>query len=55
MNSITVFLSATSTILGLIFFIGIVYWAYSSHSREANEASAKLPFELPDEFKKDVS
>ena len=55
MNTLTVFLSASSTILGLVIFLGIVYWAYSSHNRETNEANAKLPFALPDEYKKDLS
>lgn len=53
MNQITVFLSAASTVLGLAVFLGIVWWAWSSHRQKANEESARLPFDLPDEFKKD--
>lgn len=53
MDNFAAYLSAASTLIGLIFFIGIVYWAYSSKRKAANDASASLPFELPDEFKKD--
>lgn len=53
MNQITVYLSAVSTVLGLAVFLGIVWWAWSAKRKEANEESAHLPFDLPDEFKKD--
>lgn len=33
------------TILVMIAFIGIGLWAYSSHRRKDNDASAQLPFE----------
>ena len=49
------YLSALSTILGLVFFLGIVWWAWSAKQKAANEESARLPFELPDEFIKDQS
>jgi len=53
MNQITVYLSAASTIVGLLVFLGIVWWAWSAKRKEANKESAHLPFDLPDEFKKD--
>lgn len=53
MENYAAYLSAASTLIGLVFFIGIVYWAYSAHRKAANDAAASLPFELPDEFKKD--
>jgi cytochrome c oxidase cbb3-type subunit 4 len=53
MENIAAFLSATSTILGLVFFVGIVLWAWSAHRKTANDESANLPFDLPDEYKKD--
>jgi len=53
MENIVPFLSATSTILGLIFFIGIVWWAWSANRQVANQESANMPFDLPDEYKKD--
>jgi len=53
MEQITTYLSATSSIVGLLLFIGIVWWAWSGSRKKANEESAKLPFELPDEFKKE--
>ncbi|WP_371817470.1 cbb3-type cytochrome oxidase subunit 3 [Polynucleobacter sp. MWH-Spelu-300-X4] len=53
MENIVPYLSATSTILGLVFFVGIVWWAWSSKRQSANDESANLPFDLPDEYKKD--
>jgi cytochrome c oxidase cbb3-type subunit 4 len=53
MENIVPYLSATSTVLGLVFFVGIVWWAWSAKRRTANEESAQLPFDLPDEYKKD--
>lgn len=50
MEKITAYLSGASTILGLLFFVGIVWWAWSASRKKANEESANLPFELPDEF-----
>jgi len=47
------YLSATSTILGLVFFIGIIWWAWSANRKAANDESAQLPFNLPDEYKKE--
>jgi cytochrome c oxidase cbb3-type subunit 4 len=53
MENIVPYLSATSTILGLVFFVGIVWWAWSANRCVANDESAQLPFDLPDEYKKD--
>jgi cytochrome c oxidase cbb3-type subunit 4 len=53
MENIVPYLSATSTILGLVFFVGIVWWAWSANRRVANDESAQLPFDLSDEYKKD--
>jgi cytochrome c oxidase cbb3-type subunit 4 len=53
MENIVPYLSATSTILGLVFFVGIVWWAWSAKRQSANDESANLPFDLPDEYKKD--
>jgi cytochrome c oxidase cbb3-type subunit IV len=55
MQNIAPYLSAISTLLGLVFFLGIVIWAWSPGRKEANEESAELPFDLPDEFSKDKS
>lgn len=53
MENIVPYLSATSTILGLMFFVGIIWWAWSANRQVANQESANLPFDLPDEYKKD--
>jgi cytochrome c oxidase cbb3-type subunit 4 len=53
MENIVPYLSATSTILGLMFFVGIIWWAWSASRQAANQESANLPFDLPDEYKKD--
>jgi cytochrome c oxidase cbb3-type subunit IV len=55
MQDITPYLSAFSTVIGLIFFVGIVWWAWSSKRQAANQESAELPFDIPDEFSKDKS
>jgi cytochrome c oxidase cbb3-type subunit 4 len=55
MEQIAAYLSATSSVVGLLLFIGIIWWAWSAPRQAANEESANLPFELPDEFKKDGS
>ncbi len=51
MEHIAAYLSASSAVIGLLLFLGIVWWAWSEHRKEANKESANLPFELPDEFK----
>ena len=53
MENLVPYLSATSTLLGLVFFVGIVWWAWSAKRQSANDESANLPFDLPDEYKKD--
>ena len=55
MQNIAPYLSAISTVLGLAVFLGIVWWAWSTKRQSANEESAELPFDLPDEFSKDKS
>ncbi len=50
MEQTTAYLSGVSTILALLSFVGIVWWAWSASRKKANEESANLPFELPDEF-----
>ena len=55
MEKITPYLSAFSTIIGLIFFVGIVWWVWSPKRQAANQESAELPFDIPDEFSKDKS
>lgn len=42
-------LTAFSTLIFLIVFIGIVCWAWSGGRRHANREAAWLPFALPDE------
>ena len=42
-------MNAIGTILAMIAFFGIVWWAFSSRRKKANEEAANLPFELPDE------
>jgi cytochrome c oxidase cbb3-type subunit IV len=41
--------NAIGTILAMIVFFGIVWWAFSSKRKKANEDAANLPFDLPDE------
>jgi len=58
MQNITPYLSAISTVLGLVVFLGIIWWAWSAKRQPANQGnqeSAELPFDLPDEFSKDKS
>jgi cytochrome c oxidase cbb3-type subunit 4 len=55
MQNIAPYLSAISTVLGLAVFLGIVWWAWSAKRQPANQESAELPFDLPDEFSKDQS
>jgi cytochrome c oxidase cbb3-type subunit 4 len=53
MENLASYLSATSTVIGLVFFVGIIWWAWSAKRQSANKESANLPFDLPDEYKKD--
>ncbi len=36
------------TLLVMIAFVGIVWWAYSAHRRKHNDEAANLPFEDDD-------
>ena len=47
------FLSDISTALGLTAFLLIIWWAWSPKRKPANQESAELPFDLPDEFTKE--
>ncbi|MEQ4618640.1 MAG: cbb3-type cytochrome c oxidase subunit 3 [Corticimicrobacter sp.] len=42
-------LNGIMTLVGLVFFIGIVWWAFSKGRKKANEEAAMLPFDLPEE------
>ncbi|OEY67186.1 CcoQ/FixQ family Cbb3-type cytochrome c oxidase assembly chaperone [Marinobacter sp. X15-166B] len=33
------------TVLVLLVFLGIVWWAYSAHRKKANDEAAHLPFD----------
>ena len=44
-----VYLNAFSTVLSFAVFLGIVWWAFSKHRKQANEEAENLPFALPDE------
>jgi len=43
-------LSAVATVVSMVFFIGICWWAWSAGRQPANDESAMLPFALPDEI-----
>lgn len=43
------YLNAIATVLAMVTFFGIVWWAYSKGRKKANEEAANLPFDLPDE------
>ncbi len=43
------YLNALSTVLAMVTFFGIVWWAFSKGRKKANKESAMLPFALPDE------
>lgn len=42
-------LNGIMTLLGLITFGGIVWWAFSAGRVKANQEASELPFLLPDE------
>ncbi len=42
-------LTGIVTILSMVTFLGIVWWAWSKHRVKDNEQAANLPFDLPDE------
>ena len=42
-------LNAISTVLAMVTFFGIIWWAFSKGRQQANHEAAMLPFALPDE------
>ncbi|NLA89780.1 MAG: cbb3-type cytochrome c oxidase subunit 3 [Alcaligenaceae bacterium] len=42
-------LNGIATLLAIIVFFGIVWWAFSKNRRKDNEEAALLPFSLEDE------
>lgn len=47
-------LTAIGTVLSMVVFFGIVWWAFSPGRKKANEEAANLPFDLPDEGKSNL-
>jgi Cbb3-type cytochrome oxidase, subunit 3 len=45
----TAWLNAATTVLVMVTFLGICWWAFSSGRSEANREASLLPFALPDE------
>jgi len=43
------YLNALSTIMAMLTFFAIVWWAFSRERQAANHEAAMLPFALPDE------
>ncbi len=43
------YLNAIATVLAMLTFFGIIWWAFSKGRQQANEEAANLPFVLPDE------
>ena len=43
------YLTAIATVLAMLTFFGIIWWAFSKGRQQANEEAANLPFVLPDE------
>ncbi len=46
-------INGVATILAMVTFLGICWWAFSSGRREANHEASMLPFDLPDEVELD--
>lgn len=44
-------MNVIGTVLAMIVFFGIVWWAFSPKRKKANEEAAHIPFDLPDEGK----
>ncbi|KDP85972.1 cbb3-type cytochrome oxidase subunit 3 [Cupriavidus basilensis] len=42
-------ITAFSTVISMVAFLAICWWAWSSGRKAANQESAMLPFALPDE------
>jgi cytochrome c oxidase cbb3-type subunit 4 len=47
------YLNAIATVLAMLTFFGIIWWAFSKGRKKANEEAANLPFVLPDEGAKE--
>lgn len=47
------YINAIATVLAMLTFFGIVWWAFSKGRKQANKESAMLPFVLPDEGQPD--
>lgn len=43
-------LNGIATVLAIVVFFGIVWWAFSKHRRKDNDEAAQLPFSLEDEI-----
>ncbi|MFY9138874.1 cbb3-type cytochrome oxidase subunit 3 [Zwartia sp.] len=43
------YLNAIATVLAMLTFFGIIWWAFSNGRKKANAEAANLPFVLPDE------
>ncbi|QYY30359.1 MULTISPECIES: cbb3-type cytochrome oxidase subunit 3 [Cupriavidus] len=43
-------LTAFFTVVSMVVFLGICWWAWSKGRQAANQESAMLPFALPDEI-----
>lgn len=43
------YMNAIATVLAMIVFFGIVWWAFSPRRKKANDEAAHIPFDLPDE------
>ena len=43
------YLNAIATVLAMLTFFGIIWWAFSKGRKKANAEAANLPFVLPDE------
>ncbi|MBB5217064.1 cbb3-type cytochrome oxidase subunit 3 [Parapusillimonas granuli] len=43
-------INAIATVLAMLTFLGIVWWAFSRVRAQANHEASMLPFALPDEF-----
>ncbi|HUH40920.1 MAG TPA: CcoQ/FixQ family Cbb3-type cytochrome c oxidase assembly chaperone [Castellaniella sp.] len=41
------------TVLAMVTFAGIVWWAWSAARADANRQASMLPFALPEEFQQD--
>lgn len=42
-------ITAFATVISMVVFLGICWWAWSARRQPANHESAMLPFALPDE------